>query len=246
MSVQFNDTSTFKGLVQLYERELGFPRGTIANDTSRLKEFAADVNLVLDDFWIIALKADGRWQLDDSNHTDLPIISTNLVSGRRDYSLTSDSNGNEILEVFKWFVADASGVFSEIHPTDVNTESDTTSFTDGRSASGTPTRYDKLGNSILLDPIPNYSYANGLKGYVNREASYFTHSDTDKKPGVPGIFHRYFAVKPASDYARRNTLDSADRLMDEVLRYEAAIEEYFAARDRDVRKRLTVNSENNK
>ena len=43
MSIQFNDTTTYKGLVQFFEKEVGFNRGDVAGNTDRLKEFTADV-----------------------------------------------------------------------------------------------------------------------------------------------------------------------------------------------------------
>ena len=37
MSATFNDTTNYKGLVQLYEREIGANRGDISGSTDRLK-----------------------------------------------------------------------------------------------------------------------------------------------------------------------------------------------------------------
>jgi hypothetical protein len=75
----------------------------------------------------------------------------------------------------------------------------------------------------------------GLLLYINREASYFTSTDTTKKPGVPGIFHRWFAIRPAEDYARRNNLTNYPLLRAERLQMEKDIAAYFGRRERDVR-----------
>ncbi len=246
MSLVFNDTSTYKGIVQLFEKECGFPRGTISGDTDRLKELAADVNLAFDDFVQLAIQSNGTWQWDDSNQTDYPIITTNIVSGQRDYAFTSDSSGNLILDVFKVFVANSNGVFSEIKAVDVQSDSDLSSFTDGQNTGGAPVRYDKTANGIFLDPIPNYNRTAGLKVYVNREPSYFTSSDTTKKPGVPGILHKWFVLRPAQDYARRNTLATLPRLEIEVLRMEQTIQDYFSSRIRDERQGFGLANESNK
>lgn len=244
MSLQFRDDTNYRGLVQIYEKEIGADLGFVTNNTTRLKNFTADCNLALDDFFTLAFKSDGRWQFDDSNHTDYPTITTNLVSGQRDYSFTSDELGNLILEVQKVAVANSSGQFSEIASVDVTTESGMGAFFDGQNASGTPTRYDKMANAIFLDPIPNYNYTNGLKVYINREASYFTYTDTTKKPGIPGLFHRYLAIKPAFDYARRNSSANSVALQNEILRIEQDIRSYFSLRNKDERKRMTVISDN--
>lgn len=266
MSLVFNDTSTFRGLVQIYEREIGANQGDISGDTTKLKQFTADCNLALDDFVVLALKSSGRWQFDDSNQTDYPIISTNLISGQRDYSFTTDGSGNLILDIYKVFVANASGLFTEITPVDVqsatnlgsfgntsgrvwNNSDDLSSFTNGQNASGVPFRYDKTANSIFLDPIPNYNYTNGLKVYINREATYFSYDDTTKSAGIPGTFHKYLALKPALDYARRNSLANLPRLEAEVVKLEGLpgqpglIAEYFGRRARDERWRLTIKND---
>src|SRR5260221_10947959 len=201
MSLPFSDTSTYKGIVQIYEKEIGANRGDISGDADKLKEFTADVNLAFDDFLEIALQASGTWQFDDSNQTDYPIITTNLISGRRDYSFVTDGSGNLILDIYKVMVADTNGVFKEISPVDQQSadsvQTNVDSFIDGKNTSGIPTRYDKTANGIFLDLIPNYNSTEGLKVFINREPSYFISSDTTKSPGVPGIFHRYFALKPA-------------------------------------------------
>lgn len=269
MSLVFSDTSTYRGIVQIYEKEIGAEYGDISGSTPRLKSLTADVNLALDDFVALAIKSSGTWQFDDSNQGDYPIITTNLTSGQRDYSFTTDGSGNLILDIYQVFVANPSGIFREVLPVDVQSQSslvggvlsgnlgsggDLSGFWDGRNTTGTPNKYDKTANGIFLDPIPNYNSSGGLKVYINREGSYFVSTDTTKKPGVPGIFHKYFALKPALDYARRNNLAVLPRLEAEVLRFEGnerlgvvgAIQEYFSRRPRDEQPRLIINQENNR
>lgn len=265
MSLVFSDTSTYKGIVQMYEKEIGVDDGFVSGNTTRLKKFTADANLALDDFIRIALNSSGKWQFDDSNQTDFPIISTNLVSGQRDYTFGTDESGNITLDVYKVFVADSSGIYKEMLPVDVNSgdyqpitsvsgqlyPNGVSGFTDGRNTTGIPNKYDKLGTSVLLDPIPSYNYTNGLKVYVNREGSYFTYTDTTKKPGVPGLFHKYFYLKPALDVARRNNLGNRQLIENEIAKMEGVpgvngtIGEYFASRPRDEDKRLHTVEQNN-
>lgn len=248
MSAQFNDTTNYKGLVQLYEKEIGADRGYISGNSDRLKEFTAGVNQAMDDFWNIAIPASGRWQLDDSNQTDYPIITTNLVSGQRDYTFTTDQTGNLVLDIYRVFVliSATSTVYTEIFPIDSQSDVDTLGLTDGQDATGTPYHYDKTANGLFLDPVPGYNATNGLKIYINREATYFTTSDTTKKPGVPGILHKYFYLKPAMDYARRNNLSNANRIENEVLKLEGEpgragiIAKHFSDRAKDDRDILTM------
>lgn len=249
MSIQFNDTTTYKGLVQFYEKECGFRRGYISGNTDFLKEFAADANIALDEFFNIGFKASGTWQLDDNNHTAKhPIIKTNIVSGQRDYSFTADQSSNLILDIYRVFVKkSATGNYEEIFPVDAQSDKDTTNFTNGADTGGAPTKYDKTGNTIFFDLVPNYNATYGLKIYINREASYFTYDAPTKKPGVPGILHDWFYIKPACDYGRRNlSPEKYTRLLEEKTRLERKIEDLFRRRQKDVRARLSAGNDSNK
>jgi hypothetical protein len=241
MSLIFNDTTNYKGIIQLIEREAGFNRGDISGDTNRLKDWTADVNMAMDDFTKLAIEASGTWQYDDSNHTDYPILTVALEDGQRDYSFTLDGSGNLILDIYRVFVKPSATAtnYVEIFPKDQQSERGTEGYTDGQNVEGVPYTYDKTGNGIFLDPIPSYDAAAGLKLYVNREGSYFTSSDTTKKPGVPGLFHRYLALRPAEDYARRNGKPSYTALRAERMQMEEDIKAYYGRRERDVRKRIT-------
>jgi len=241
MSKVYNDTTNYLGIVQGYEKEIGANLGDVSGDTTRLKEFTADTRSAFDRFWAIALPASGTWQLDDSNHTDYNIITTTLTDGQRDYAFTNDGSGNSILEVMRVFVKPSATAanYVEIFPKDQQSERGTEGFTDGQNLEGVPYYYDKTGNGIFLDPVPSYTVSAGLKVYISREASYFVHGDTTKKPGVPGIFHDYFFLKPAADYLRRNQSPKHDRVLSEVLRMEKEIVAYYGHRERDVRKVIT-------
>jgi hypothetical protein len=227
MSIQFNDTTTNKGLVQFYEEEIGSSPGDVSGNATKLSQFTARVNTALDRYFAIAIQASGKWQLDSSNHSDYPFIETDLISGQRDYSFLTDGSGNMILDIYKVMVKDAGGVYQEIYPVDQQTE-DVASFYDDNNTTGQPSRYDKTGNGIFLDSIPNYSWRTaqegekGLKIFINRESSYFTSADTTKKAGYP--YHQeYFYLKPAYEYARRNNLSITTSLEKEILKLEGDV-----------------------
>lgn len=205
-----------------------------------------DINLALDKVLAIIFQVGGTWQFDDSNHTDYPIITTNIVSGQRDYTFTTDGSGNLILDIYKVMVADENGNFRIITPVDVNSGTAPSNFYDGLNVGGQPNTYDKLGNGIFLDPIPNYNEAGGLKVYINREGSYFTVSDTSKKPGIAGLFHEYFAIRPAYQYALRKSLSVANALGGEMLRMEEDIKDYYKLREKDAPKKLVPSRSNSR
>ena len=128
----------------------------------------------------------GTWQFDDGDHTKDPIITSNLVSGQRDYHFTDDEQSNVILDILKVMVADSAGKFSDLERVDMVRNAPTT-MNDGVNTKGTPSKYALVGNGIFLDYIPDYDYTNGVKLYINRQASYFTSGGTDVVAGIDGL-----------------------------------------------------------
>ena len=238
MSLFFNSIAAKNGIIQTIERRL-FGRGgygQISGDADQLASFTAEVNLALDKALSIILAADGRWQFDDSNHSGYPIITTNLVQGQRDYSFTTDGASNLILEIAKAAILPSATatLYQELTPVDVQSGGQTP-LLEGSTVQGVPYEYDKTANAIFLDPIPSYNATNGLKLYINREASYFTVSDTTKMPGFAGIFHEYLALVPSYVYARDNSIESRNSLKNDILEMEEKLEAYYTHRNKDER-----------
>lgn len=238
MSIQFSDTTNKSGIIQIIERLCKFTDGWISGNTTRLKEYTSEINLALDEIWATIFSAGGTWQFDDSNHTDYPIITTNLVSGQRDYAFVTDENGNIILDIYKVLVANPDGTYKEIKPVDVQSnDTDTVAgFYNGLGTSGTPDKYDKTANGIFLDAIPNYSITNGIKIYINREGSYFATSDTIKKAGFSGLFHELIPLKVAYKFAPDSELK---RIADRMVLKEDAMKKAYGRRERDIKRRFT-------
>ena len=238
MSIAFSNTTTKKGLIQFIERTLGFPDAYISGDTTKMAQWTADLNVALDKAIAIALKADGKWQFDDSNHTTYPILTGNLVDGQRDYSFTEDSDGNLVLDIYRVFVRMSSTApYYEIFPRDVQSEAEgeISGFIDGLNTEGRPQTYDKTSTGIFIDPIPNADSTAGLKVYVNREGSYFATSDTTKEPGFYALYHEYLVLETCYRYARGNRLDVKEDLKRDLLEMKADIEEAYSRRSRDER-----------
>ena len=239
MSLQYSQ------IISQIEKECGFEKGAIQNNATRLADFTEDINLADSDGYAIAIGACATWQVDDSSHTDYDIISTDLVSGQRDYTWTTDGSGNLILDVYKVMIKTPDGTLVDITPVDRNIASpNVTSFE--TSATGTPTQYDKLGNGIFLDVIPNYSIDDGLQLFVNRESVPFTVSDTTKKSGLDGRCHEYLVLKPAYKYARSHSLNNVARLENDVMKMEEKIRQTYASRERDVMKKMIPAYQNNR
>ena len=246
MSKVFSSTSTRDGLIQGIERNCGFNDGDISGNTVRLAQFTGDINSSVDVVFGKIFGVGGTWQFDDSNHTDYPIITTNLVLDQRDYAFTADANSNLILEIYRVLASDSNGNFRELLPVDAQSSNAPSNYTDGLNVKGQPNTYDKTGNGIFLDPIPNYARTAGLKVFINREGSYFTVADTSKKPGIAGLFHDYYALRPSYMYCLDNQIKIKGDLKNEMLEMEEAIKNYYKAREKDNPKRLTVATNNSR
>lgn len=228
---------TFLEIVGKINRSCG------TTDTSyTLANKAVDVNLALLDVLALALK-NGGWNVDDLNHTDDPIITANIVSGQRGYYFTKDGSGNLILDIYKVMVKDSGGTFHEIDPIDLQSDAPSTMI-DGLNSTGTPTKYDKTGNGLFLDLIPNYSSTGGLKIFISREMSYFTASDTTKFAGIDGLCHDYLYLKPSYEYARDKGLQNVERLFRDLQVATMKINERYGSRDKTINRRMVPNVEN--
>lgn len=239
MSLQFSNTTTKKGIIQTIERRLfgDGNYGFISGNATRLAGFTAEVNLALDKAFAIIFEADGRWQFDDSNHTDYPILTTDLAEGQRDYPFTTDESGNLILDIYKVLVKgnNADAPYQEIYPVDVQSQAGTEGLSDGRNVTGVPFEYDKTANGIFLDPIPSYDMDDGLKIYINREGSYFSTSDTTKMPGFAGTYHEYVPLVASYNYARDNSLPNLALIERDMLDMERRLRAYYARHAKDER-----------
>lgn len=144
----------------------------------------------------IILRFDTSWEWDDFNNTDLPIATTSLVSGQADYSIAATH-----LKILRVRAKDANGNWQTLRPGSRRNLSDS-----DLEQTGTPGTYDKLGNSIFVNSIPNYASSGGLEVQFQRGGEYFTTSDTTKEPGFASQFHRLISLHAALDYCDKNNL----------------------------------------
>lgn len=237
MSLQFSDTTNYKGIIQKIERNIYGQDaiGRISGNSTLLKQWTADVNLALDRALSIIFQADGRWQFDDSNHSGYPTVKGNLVANQREYTFTEDTAGNLLLEIHKVYILNGS-VYEEIEPID---ELNEPQIFNEQNPTGIPYRYGKKADGIFLDPIPPSNVINGIKIEVSREGSYFTSGDTTKKPGFHGLYHEYLAIQPSAEYAKINTLSNAVALENKRIEMERDITTAYSRRAKDERKIIT-------
>ena len=187
-----------------------------------------------------AIGADRRFQFDDTNHTKLPIGTTNLVANQSDYSFLTDEQGNTILNLTRIDILDSNGYYRKLMARDM-ADNDLAEDELLRIA-GLSTEYDKIADNIIrLTPKPQASVTAGLKFYFQRTPSYFAATDTTKAPGVPPLLHRGFVIAAAYD-ALLAGLGSANlqALSVEMQKEEMKMKAYFANRNTDTVSVLTA------
>lgn len=223
----FSDTTTNLGIVQQVRDFMRVDATQWA--TSKIVN---SVNNYLDRVTGYAIGADRRFQWDDTNHSKLPIGTTNLIANQSDYSFLNDEQGNRILTLTRIDIKDVNGNWTQLKPID-QFEIDG-AIDEFYSEPGTPIYYDKINDNVVrLFPSPVSNVTAGLKFYFQRTPSYFSASDTIKEPGVAPVLHRGFVISAAFDGAITLGLPNVQPLSVEMQKEEAFMRDYFLNRNND-------------
>ena len=221
---------TYTELLDLIQRNTNTQNTTTSSYPLAAKTL--DMNNALNQYFIIANSAAGNWRpADDLNQPDYPVIYTNLVSGKQDYALTVDADGNQVLDIYKVRILGTDGTtwttMTQINQ-DTITDDDLQTVT-----SGTPSKYYLTANGIFLVGQPNYASTGGLEVWVSRSPTYFLVSDTTKKPGIPWVHSEYIALRPSYQYALSKGLPQTAALRADKEIMEEAIKSYWSQRNKD-------------
>jgi len=189
-------------------------------------------NNYLDTITGYAIGADRLFQFDDTNHSKLPIGTTDVTAGQKDYSFLTDEQGNSILNLLRIDMLDGAGNWVKLRTIDeAQIEVALDEFEDTQ---GEPIYYDKIADNIIrLYPTPDVTVSAGLKFYFQRSGSYFAATDTTKEPGVSPLLHRGFVIAAAYDGAMTLGLDSLSALSNESLKEEMKMKQTFDNRNTD-------------
>lgn len=223
----FSDTVNGLGIVQQTRDMM-----RVDSDQWPTSRIVNSCNNWLDTITGYAIGADRRFAWDDSNHSKLPIGTTNLVANQSDYSFLTDEQNNPIINLLRIDILDPDGNYRKL---DAINESDVDYALDEyMSTAGFPLVYDKIADNIVrLYPKPATSVTAGLKFYFQRTASYFAASDTTKQPGVSPLLHRGFVIAAAYDGALTLGLQNLQPLSVELQREEMKMKQYFSIRNTD-------------
>lgn len=211
---------------------------------------AADILIAINNAYervgSLILRADSRWQWDDTNQTDLPNATTDLVSGQQDYSITSTH-----LTIDRVEVKDSGGtwhVLNQIDQQDLKRDKKT-ALGNYKTTNGLPEEYDLVGSSVFLYPKPSYNSTAGLKIFFTRGPALYTSGELStgtKQPGFNSLFHDLIPLHVSYEYAVANGQPSANQLFAAIQAKEQAINDFYGLRNRDNRGGLRVSTDSNK
>jgi hypothetical protein len=148
-------------------------------------KIVASVNNYLDTVAGYAIGADKRFQWDDTNHTKLPIGTTDLTATQANYSFLTDEQGNNIVTLTRIDIKDPNGVWRQLILVD---QSDIVGFgLDSTLATPTlPMYYDKIADNIIrLYPAP------AITEVLNSTSSVRVHTSWLLIPPRHQAFHRF-------------------------------------------------------
>jgi hypothetical protein len=200
--MNFSDTTNKNGIIQTIEFWCGMSDGEISGETTKLKIFTSRVNSGFDRILPLVLSDTDALKWDDSNHSDLPIGTINIVSGQADYTIEQDDNTLDILRIAKVRILQSSTAtqYADVETIYLSHDDAYDAMSPNSQDTGVPSKVLIKGNSVFLSPKPNYVATAGIKLFFEREQSYFASTDTTKEPGIPKMSHELLALYPSHDW----------------------------------------------
>lgn len=188
----------------------------------------------------LIMESDNRWQWDDTNQTDLPIATSSIITGQQDYSLSTSH-----LTIDRVELKDTSGNWTKLDPIDQHDVVGESLISHLGPGTGIPIQYDKLGNSVFLYPIPNYTQVASLKLYFTRGPALFSSTDVStgtKQPGFNSLFHELIPLWVIYNYYITKIPTLALGIMNMIILKENEIVKFYGLRNRDERPRMGVST----
>ena len=205
--MKFSDSATSLGILERVRAKCRVD--SVQWPTARI---VGSVNDCMDYLTGVFIGKDKRFQFDDTNHTKLPIGTTNLVANQREYSFLTDEQGNRILTLTRIDWKDANGNWTQLKEIDQATISPE-ALDEFEKTSGNPMYYDKTNDNVIkLYPASDTSVTAGLKFYFQRTPSYIVATDTTKEPGFQSIQGSIYVTWASFDCADTLGLENRESL----------------------------------
>lgn len=193
----------------------------------------------MSEIWSWIFESYGGWTYDDSNQSDLPESTTNLVAGQSKYALAAN-----MLTVNRVEVTDGAGNVRRLVslPQEQVEGVGLASLPPLLNGGSLPQYYRLTDGIIELFPPSADAVTDGLAVYFERDSVQFVSTDTTKTPGFASPFHRLVPVGASLRWYKNKQPKSAtlQELKEEWAKGEESVRVYFAQRWRDYRPRLNA------
>jgi hypothetical protein len=180
----------------------------------------------------LIIKAEGRMQWDDANHTDVPKSSCDLVTNQASYNIFSAAPTalKDWLSLERLEILDPSGNGIVLHP--IDHKDIPGPLSEFMKEPGIPQYFDLNGTQVTLYPKPNYNCTGGMTAFFNRAPSYFAITDTTKRPGFATLFHPYLSKYASFIW---NSTKKGDYSLQAILTgIEADIKSHYGNRNKKI------------
>ena len=224
----FSDTTHLLGIIQQIEKLTGLGDGVITG--TYLKQFTGDVNNAYSRVANIILRADGRMQWDDPNHTDAPVAQADLVDTQKKYEVFEalPTALQDWLQVEAVEILDNDDNGVKLKPMDLqDIEGAESEFRDNN---GTPEFFDFDGAEVKLYPSPDYNKTKGLTIFFKRSPSYFVSTDTTKVPGFATLYHELLPLWASYWFGVSKGLGYVNQVRGEITVLEKELKNFYTRR----------------
>lgn len=204
------------------------------DDSYPIADIIRNYNFNLDLIIMKAMRVSNTWQVDDTTYDNINIAYTDLIGNQDNYTLESD-----MIRIQRLRIKDINGNWITLNPKDRRELTDT-----DLGSTGTPRYYDKIGASLMLYPISDYSFENGIEIQYQRGGNYFEENNLSVIPGISVTSLRILSLKTALDYTETNEMESRSaKIRNRLAELEAETLELYSDRDRDGMPYMSVRDE---
>lgn len=204
-------------------------------DSYPVEDIIRNYNFNLDLGILKAMRQSGSWQVDDSTYNNIQIGYNHLAAGQDNYTL-----GSEMVKVQRLRIKDKNGAWKTLIPKDRWELSDSI-----LNSVGTPEYYDKLGESLMLYPTPDYSSNNGIELQFIRSARYLSSDDLTIVPGLPVPILRWLSLRGSLDYTETNEMESrSNKIVRRLKELDEEAKEMYSQRDGDDMVNISIKRDN--
>ena len=231
--LMFNDVSGSQGLLQAVEDDLNFAPGQISGNSVMLAQFTRRINKWYQKVVTMIFASRDDWDWDDTNATDYPVATTNLVANQQDYGIPLSLN---VLKIERVEISFDGTTYFRANPIDIKSINHAVTGTVALNDFSTNAPcYEIRANSFWVYPTPIANATAGIKIWFLRGPLEFTIADTTKQPGIDAPFHGMIATGASFDFAKIKNLPSAPALQAELQDYETRLKQYYGLKDEDKR-----------